>query len=193
MNKSQSSPQLQGLQGIISDDMPEPLALDSPPPIRKSISLDNLQDLDSEFYFEEIFEGDGSLGIEFFKDNKGNIIVKRIESETVASEYFGLITEMILVSVDGISVEGKDNTMTLQSINRIWEQKNEIKLRFKKPIYPDIIKSLNKYDLFHYYDKFLELGAKTFSDFEYVEYSDLVEMEMSVKERERFKKINPLC
>ena len=188
MNKSHSSPQLQGLQGFIPDDMPEPLDLDSPPPIRTSLSLNNLQDLENDFYFEEFFEGDGPLGIEFFEDNIGNIIVKRIESETVAAEYFGLMTGMILVSVDGISTEGKDNTMTLQNINLIWEQKNEIKLRFKKPIYPDVVISLNKYDLFHYYDKFLELGAKSSADFEYVEYSDLIGMEMSVKERERFKK-----
>jgi hypothetical protein len=189
MNKSQSSPQLQGLHGLVQ----EPLDLDSPPPIRTSLSLNNLQDLENDFYFEEFFEGDGPLGIEFFEDNMGNIIVKRIESETVAAEYFGLMTGMILVSVDGISTEGKDNTMTLQNINLIWEQKNEIKLRFKKPIYPDVVISLNKYDLFHYYDKFLELGAKSFADFEYVEYSDLIGMEMSVKECERFKKINPSC
>jgi hypothetical protein len=191
MNKSKSSPQLLGLQGFMLES--KPFALDSPPPLRNSISLDNLQDLENEFYFEEFFEGDGPLGIKFFEDNIGNIIVKRIESETVAAEYFGLVTEMILVSVNGVSVEGKDNTMTLQSINRIWKQKNEIMLKFKKPIYQEVIRALNDKNLLKYYDKFVELGAKSFSDFEFVEYSDLVGMEMSVKERERFKKINPLC
>ena len=191
MNKSRSSPQLLGLQGVMPES--KPFALDSPPPLRNSISLDNLQDLENEFYFEEFFEGDGPLGIKFFEDNIGNIIVKRIESETVAAEYFGLVTEMILVSVNGVSVEGKDNTMTLQSINRIWKQKNEIMLKFKKPIYQEVIRALNDKNLLKYYDKFVELGAKSFSDFEFVEYSDLVGMEMSVKERERFKKINPLC
>ena len=191
MNKSKSSPQLLGLQGVMPES--KPFALDSPPPLRNSISLDNLQDLENEFYFEEFFEGDGPLGIKFFEDNIGNIIVKRIESETVAAEYFGLVTEMILVSVNGVSVEGKDSTMTLQSINRIWKQKNEIMLKFKKPIYQEVIRALNDKNLLKYYDKFVELGAKSFSDFEFVEYSDLVGMEMSVKERERFKKINPLC
>ena len=56
-----------------------------------------------------------------------------------------------------------------------------------------MIRALNDKNLLKYYDKYVELGAKSFSDFEFVEYSDLVGMEMSVKEIERFKKINPLC
>lgn len=192
MNKSKSSPQLLGLQEASSRLLPDPLTLDSPPTLRTSLSLDNLQDLESEFYFEENFEGDGPLGIEFC-EIKGEIVVRKIERGTVASEYFGLVTEMILVSVNGSSVEHKKYKRVLRNINTIWDLKNEINLKFKKPIYSEVIRALNEHNLLKYYDKFVELGAKRFSDFEFVEYSDLVGMEMSVKEIERFKKINPCC
>lgn len=182
MNKSQSSPQLMGLQGDC----------DSPPPLRTSLSSDSLQVLDSEFYFEEIFEGDGPLGIQFC-EIEGKIVVRKIEQWTVASEYFGLVTEMILVSVNDSLVENKKMDRVLRDINTIWMIQSEIKLKFKKPIYPEVTRALNEHNLLKYYDKFLELGAKSVSDFEYVEYSDLVGMEMSFKERERFKKINPSC
>jgi hypothetical protein len=192
MNKSKSSPQLLGLNETSSRLLPEPLSLNSPPPLRTSLSLDNLQDLENEFYFEEFFEGDGPLGIKFC-EIKGKIVVRKIEDRTVASEYFGLVTQMILVSVNGSSVEHKKYERVLKDINTIWDLKSEIKLKFKKPIYQEVIRALNDKNLLKYYDKFVELGAKSFSDFEFVEYSDLVGMEMSVKERERFKKINPLC
>jgi hypothetical protein len=190
MNKSKSSPQLLGLQGYMLE--PKPLTLNSPPTLRTSLSLDNLQDLDSEFYFEENFEGDGPLGIKFCEVN-GKIVVRKIEQGTVAAEYFGLVSEMILVSVNGSSVEHKKSERILKDINTIWMIQSEIKLKFKKPIYPEVTRALNEHNLLKYYDKFLELGAKSFADFEYVEYSDLVGMEMSVKECERFKKINPSC
>jgi hypothetical protein len=192
MNKSKSSPQLLGLQETSSRFSPKPLILDSPPALRTSLSLDNLQDLESEFYFEENFEGDGPLGIKFC-EVKGKIVVRRIEDKTVAAEYFGLVTEMILVSVNESSVEHKKYDRVIRDINTIWDLKSEIKLRFKKPIYSEVNRALNEHNLLKYYDKFVELGAKRFSDFEYVEYSDLVGMEMSVKEIERFKKINPSC
>ena len=192
MNKSKSSPQLLGLQETFSRLLPEPLSLNSPPTLRTSLSLDNLQDLDSEFYFEENFEGDGPLGIKFCEVN-GKIVVRKIEQGTVAAEYFGLVNEMILVSVNGSSVEHKKYERVLRDINTIWMIQSEIKLKFKKPIYPEVTRALNEHNLLKYYDKFLELGAKSFADFEYVEYSDLVGMEMSVKECERFKKINPNC
>lgn len=192
MNKSKSSPQLLGLNETFSRLLPEPLSLNSPPTLRTSLSLDNLQDLDSEFYFEEIFEGDGPLGIQFREIN-GKIVVRKIEQGTVAAEYFGLVSEMILVSVNDSLVEHKKNDRVLRDINTIWRLQNEIKLKFKKPIYPEVTRALNEHNLLKYYDKFLELGAKSFADFEFVEYSDLVGMEMSVKEIERFKKINPSC
>jgi hypothetical protein len=192
MNKSKSSPQLLGLQNTSSRLLPEPLSLNSPPTLRTSLSLDNLQDLESEFYFEENFEGDGPLGLEFC-EIKGKIVVRKIEDRTVASEYFGLVTEMILVSVNGSSVEHKKYKRVLRDINTIWDLKNEINLKFKKPIFSEVIRALNDKNLLKYYDKFVELGAKSFSDFEFVEYSDLVGMEMSVKEIERFKKIYPNC
>lgn len=192
MNKSKSSPQLLGLQNTSSRLLPEPLSLNSSPTLRTSLSLDNLQDLESEFYFEENFEGDGPLGIKFC-EIKGKIVVRKIEDRTVASEYFGLVTEMILVSVNGSSVEHKKYKRVLRNINTIWDLKNEINLKFKKPIFSEVIRALNDKNLLKYYDKFVELGAKSFSDFEFVEYSDLVGMEMSVKEIERFKKIYPNC
>ena len=51
------------------------LTEETPPPIRKSFSSEDFQD--SDYYFEDFFEGDGPLGIEFIESNQ-KIIVKNI-------------------------------------------------------------------------------------------------------------------
>ena len=41
-----------------------------------------------------------------------------------------------------------------------------------------------------YYDQFIDLGAKCIDDFEYIEVDDLLKMNFTTEEIERFREIN---
>ena len=176
MNKSKS-------YSVFTDDFQDL------PPIKKTTSLDELK-LD-DFYFEELFEGDGPLGIIFAKDQKNNIIVKNILDNTVASETYGLYKSMILIDIDNKDITNK----SLESINKLiqnkWTKNSRIYLKFKKPIYQEVYARLLDNNLSKYYDQFVELGASSLSDFEFVEYGDLIKMNMSKSDITSFRNINP--
>lgn len=156
--------------------------------LKKSHSFDTLK-LD-EFYFEEFFEGDGELGI-IFAEHKDNIIVKNILPNTVAAETYGLYKSMILIDIDNQETHGK----SLETINKIvrkkWLMNNRIYLKFQKPIHKEIYTLLLNNNLIKYYDEFIELGASQSEDFEFVEYDDLVKMNMNKNEITSFRSINP--
>jgi hypothetical protein len=156
--------------------------------LKKSNSLDNLN-LD-DFYFEEFFEGDGDLGIVFSKHNN-NIIITNILPNTVASETYGLYKSMILIDIDNKDIRCK----SLEAINKIirkkWLQNCRIYLKFQKTVYKEIYTTLLNNNLIKYYDHFIELGTSSVEDFEFVEYDDLVKINMNREEIERFKQINP--
>lgn len=156
--------------------------------LKKSNSFDELK-ID-EFYFEEFFEGDGDLGIVFSK-YKGNIVIKNILPKTVASETYGLYKSMILINIDNKDIHDK----SLEAINKIirkkWLQNSRIYLKFQKPIYKEIYTLLLNNNLVKYYDEFIELGASFQEDFEFVEYEDLVKMNMNKSEINFFRNINP--
>jgi len=177
MNKSKSSPLLTSV---------------GPPVLKTSISLSDLQGAKNDFYFEEFFEGDGSLGI-VFMESDGFPVVKSITRGTVASETYGLQREMILLEINGKSVKRDRYGRSLTKIKRAWSADSYVHLKFKKKIFPQISKTLNEHDLFHFYGNFIELGAKEMIDFEFVEYGDLIKMGMNTSECKRFKKINPDC
>ena len=155
--------------------------------LKKSNSLDNLN-LD-DFYFEEFFEGDGDLGIVFSKHND-NIIIKNILPNTVASETYGLYKSMILIDIDNKDIRCK----SLEAINKIirkkWLQNCRIYLKFQKPVYKEIYTTLLNNNLIKYYDHFIELGTSSVEDFEYVEYEDLIKMNMNKNEIRSFRNIN---
>lgn len=155
--------------------------------IKKSNSFDELK-LD-DFYFEEFFEGDGDLGIVFSKLND-DIIVKNILPNTVASETYGLYKSMILIDIDNKDIRGK----SLENINKIirkkWLQNCRIYLKFQKPVYKEIYTILLNNNLIKYYDHFIELGTSSVEDFEYVEYEDLIKMNMDKSEIRSFRNIN---
>ena len=157
--------------------------------IKKSNSFDTLN-LD-DFYFEEFFEGDGPLGLVFSKDKSNNTVIKNILSNSVASETYGLYKSMILINIDNKDVTNK----SLENINKIimnkWSQNNRIYLKFQKPIYQEVYTTLLNNNLIKYYDDFVELGATTNTDFNYVEYDDLIKMNMNKSEIISFKNINP--
>jgi len=174
MNKSKSSTSL-----VDSEKLPN---------IKKSTSFE-LPD-DEEFYFEEFFEGDGELGIVFGETREGDIFVKEISSNTVASETYGLYASMILIDIDNTDVSNMTLTKIEKKIQNAWLKNSRVYLKFRKPIYKEVYTTLLNYELREYYDHFVELGAKSNEDFEFVEYGDLVKMYMNREEIERFKQIN---
>ena len=177
MNKSKSVP-------VFTEN------LENIPPIKKTTSLDELK-LDENFYFEEFFEGDGLLGIVFAKDHKNNIIVKNILENTVASETYGLYKSMILINIDNRDIKDKSLDSIEKTIRKKWLKNSRIYLKFKKPIYQEVYTTLLNNNLSKYYDQFVELGAASLEDFEFVEYEDLIKMNMSRSEIEQFRIINP--
>tara|TARA_Y100000996_G_C22308533_1_gene555215 strand:- start:90 stop:620 length:531 start_codon:yes stop_codon:yes gene_type:complete len=158
-------------------------------PMRKSTSLCDLQE--SDYFFGDFFEGDGPLGIYFLENENGEIIVKKIIKNTVASETYGLYTYMVLIDVNNQDIRNKPFNKVMRLIKKSWDSENRIYLKFKKQIYPIISKILNDNNLIKFYDNFIELGAKDESDFEYVEYDDLIKMNMNRTDITNFKKIKP--
>lgn len=173
MNKSKSFPQ-------ISEEKVASL--------RKSSSLSDIGE--NEFIYEEEFEGDGRLGIKF-SDVRGDIIVKSIEKGTVADESYDLKTQIILTHVNGIDIVGFNYSYVMDIVNSIWRTKGVVRLTFKKQIFEEISRILNENDLLRYYDDFVELGAQSLSDLEFVEMEDLEKMRMNSREIENFKRIRP--
>jgi len=159
--------------------------------INKSQSSDNLKDKLNDFYFEDFFEGDGPLGITFIEDSSNKPIVKSIIPNTVASETYGLYQSMILIEIDGKDITDKSYGNIMKSIHKKWLQNNRIYLKFQKPVYKEVYTILLTNNLLKYYDQFVELGASSVEDFEYVEYNDLIKMGMNSDEIENFKQINP--
>jgi hypothetical protein len=158
-------------------------------PIRKSSSVSDLDELSSKIFYEDFFEGDGPLGINFV-NIKGEMVVRSIKKGTVASEYYGLKSEMILVGIGTKDVTRKSFNKKIKMIENEWNQKNTIYLKFKKKIHLEVMQILNKNELLKYYDQFVDLGAKILDDFEYIELEDLIKMNFTADEIERFRKIN---
>ena len=173
MNKSKSFP-------ILSEDVVQPM--------RKSRSLCELSE--SDYYFEEFFEGDGPLGITFTSID-GRIVVKKIQKGSVASETYGLNAMMELVNVNNEDIDGKNYDKIIKKIDKTWGENNRVYLKFKKQFYSEISIPLDTNKLLEYYEQFIELGAKDKIDFEYIELNDLIKMGMVQKEISRFRNINP--
>lgn len=156
--------------------------------LRKSSSLSDVSE--NDFIYEEEFEGDGCLGINF-GEVRGNVVVKSIVPRTVADESYDLKTQMILTHVNGVSIDGRKYYHVLKMVNGIWERDSMVCLKFKKQIFEPLSRSLNENNLLKYYDDFVELGAQSLSDLEFVEMGDLKKMKMNSREIENFKRINP--
>lgn len=157
-------------------------------PLRKSSSLSDVSE--NSFIYEEEFEGDGRLGINFGEVNR-KVVVKSIDPGTVADESYYLKTQMIVTHVNEISMEGKCYSYVRNIVNSIWDRESTVHLKFKKQIFEELSKVLNENDLLRYYDDFVELGAQSRSDLEFVEVGDLEKMRMNSREIENFKRIIP--
>ena len=159
--------------------------------LNKCRSSDNLKNKLNDFYFEDFFEGDGQLGISFIKDSSNKPVVKSIIPNTVASETYGLYSSMILIEIDGKDITDKSYENIIKSIHKKWIKNNRIHLKFQKVIKKEVYTVLLTNNLLKYYDQFIELGASSVEDFEYVEYKDLIKMDMNREEIEQFRNINP--
>ena len=157
-------------------------------PIKKSSSLSNLTE--SDYYFEEFFEGDGDLGIEF-RNRDGLPVIKNVIKGTVAAETYGLYPGLTLININNKDVVNYSYDRVLKKVNKLWLNNNYIYLKFKKPIYTKLLKILNQFDLLKYYDEFVELGAKDIDDFEFIELGDLHKMNMSINDIRKVSTINP--
>ena len=118
-------------------------------------------------------------------------MVKSIDPGTVADESYDLKTQMIVTHVNGISMDGKRYSYVRNVVNSIWGRESTVHLKFKKQIFEEISRILNENDLLKYYDDFVELGAQSLSDLEFVEMEDLEKMRMNSKDIENFKRIRP--
>jgi len=167
----------------------------------KSKSLSDIQKHD--FVFEEFFEGDGRLGIHFTNVDE-KVVIRNIIKNSVASETYGLYAGMIVTNVNNIDIVSYSYNQILEMINTSWHHGGggnggggnggggnggggnggggnggSVFIKFKKPIYNDLLKMLVKHNLLHYYDKFVELGVKSVADYEFIEQRDLHKMEMN--------------
>ena len=157
-------------------------------PIRKSRSCNCFTD--DKIIYEDFFEGDGLLGIQFKQNYKNEIYVHKIMDKTVASEYYDLKLDMILEKINDVSIHGKSFENVMKKINNIWDENNQICLQFKKNINQEIYQSLQSIDYLEYYDHFIKLGVKDLDDYEFVEYSDLIQMKIPKENIQSFQKLN---
>ena len=96
---------------------------------------------------------------------------------------------MTVTHVNGISMDGKRYSYVRNVVNSIWDRESTVRLKFKKQIFEEISRILNENDLLKYYDDFVELGAQSLSDLEFVEMRDLEKMRMNSTDIENFKRI----
>ena len=130
------------------------------------------------------FEGDGPLGIKFRKFNE-DAYISSIIPGTVSSEYYGVEGNMKLIKIEDyhcIHISYRDIT---DLISLRWAKYSKIKITLERmpqievlllneecPIYT----LLTNNNCEEYYNQFTNLGAKSFEDLAFIEYNDLVKM-----------------
>ena len=128
------------------------------------------------------------MGIIFANINE-EVIVKKIQSKTVGGETIGLQVNMKLINVNN-KIENKSYDKVMKLIDDSWKSRNCVYMKFRKQIFPEVSKILNDNNLLKYYDQFIDLGASSLDDFEFVVYDDLIKMGMKEKDIKNFKNIN---
>ena len=169
--------------------------------VTQSFSESNLtslldKSLQSDKFIRIDFEGDGPLGI-LFINTVGKAVVNGATSGTVASEFIELKEGYIVSKINNLDCEKLSFRETLKLIARVWKEMSVISIEFIKP--SDEIIEINKscpVYLFlqennceEYYQKFIDLGAVSLVDFEYVEYQDLINMQMKIEHRRILHKV----
>jgi len=152
------------------------------------------------------FEGDGILGIEY-EERDGRAVVIGVREGTVSSEYFDLQEGMIVEGYNHIDCSKMNYRVLMIKMMEEWSKTSEIMITFEREMNSDeyteieseeeiiylneiVYQFLEENECCEYYDQFIELGAKTLEDLEYIEYSDLEDMNMpQIQRRKLFKNI----
>ena len=145
---------------------------------------------------EIFFEGDGILGIEW-RNEGGKLVVKDILPKTVADEYYELHKGLIVKSINGEEYDSLSYIKKVSKIMELWHKDSEITLVFdelKIEHIPEIYNLLEECGFEKYYEKFIELGARSLTDCKYIEIDDLYQMKLSLDEALiLYKKMNQKC
>jgi len=168
--------------------------------VKSSFSESKLNELLEEVIIPEnqvefAFEGDGPLGIVFIeRDNEA--FIHDITDGTVAAEEIDLKIGFKIIMIESYNCKYIPYTDILDLVFLRWQKYSNVKIIFEKIVEPlEINKECPVYQLLEtlnceeYYDCFLELGAKTLEDMDFVEYQDLVNMKMPTIQRRNFNKV----
>lgn len=151
--------------------------------LSKSPSYDSLIDICKNFKIE--FEGDGPLGIRF-RNIDEKLVVSKIEKGTVADEFIELKEDLVVKSINNVSAKFYNYDGMMNILKKIWEKESRIIIEFSEEIvYKHVYNYLDEINCSKYYDLFIELGAKDLSDLRYVEYDDLVKMNICYEDRRK--------
>lgn len=176
-----------------SDDKLYRKSRDINEPLLNTIQLDKIKTSNGRPLMESIvdieFEGDGPLGI-VFKNNDENLVVSKILPRTVASEYYNIKINMKLLKINNESCQGSKYLKTMEKLGKIWRNENKIILTFENIILDEIFQLLEKNDCSDYYENFISMGANTIDDLQFLEYEDLINM--NIPRLKRRKLINYL-
>lgn len=143
-------------------------------------------------YFTVDFEGDGPLGLVFnFNEQDKTMFVESIIKGTLATEFEHVEPGIILNKINDRHISSASYEDNLSWIKYIWRKKSFISIEFRKvgnmktkDPYQNII-NMNIFHLLkrvgceYHYSDFIKLGAQRIEDFDYLEYDDLIKMNMN--------------
>lgn len=151
--------------------------------LSKSPSYDSLLDIHKEFKVE--IEGDGPLGIRFMNIDE-KLIISKIDKGTVADEYIEIKEDLVVKGINNINAKFYNFDGMINILKKIWAKESRVTIVFSRElVYKHVYKYLEEIDCSRYYDKFIELGAKDLSDLRYVEYDDLIKMDICYEDRRK--------
>jgi len=142
-------------------------------------------------------EGDGKLGI-IFTENDNLLCIKKILEKTVASEFYELQVGMVVIQINNIDCRGKSYFKSMECLGNLWQENSCVTLHLEyenpfdninNPINNPIYKFLERIDCEDNYDDFTKLGATRLDDLKFIEYNDLIKMEIPILKRRKLQKI----
>tara|TARA_B100000900_G_scaffold416027_1_gene448579 strand:+ start:579 stop:1370 length:792 start_codon:yes stop_codon:yes gene_type:complete len=143
-------------------------------------------------YFTVDFEGDGPLGLVFnYNEQDKTMFIESVINGTLATEFEHVEPGIILNKINNRSVSSVSYEDNLSWIKYIWRKRSFISIEFRKvgnmktkDPYQNIV-NMNIFHLLkrvgceYHYSDFIKLGAQRIEDFEFLEYDDLIKMNMN--------------
>ena len=153
--------------------------------LSKSPSFDNLEKFKK---ITIVFEGDGPLGI-LFRNVDETMVVSKVKAGTVADEYYELKVDMVVDMINGYESKHYTYDKMIKLLKRYWLKESKITIRFKYSIlYHHIYNFLEGNGCEKYYENFIQLGVKNMDDLGYIEYDDLLNMNLEFEDRKKISK-----